>query len=115
MVRTGATARPVTRPAPAPRVPISIERSRLEAGKAGRSELGRVFLRQQAERVFTSVEKEWLAHELAHQFLLQACPVASDDVLFHEAFAITTSGGGTESQETVTLPVESRGVAEKAS
>lgn len=81
-----------SRPAPTPRVAITIERSKLDVGKAGRSELGRVFLRQQIERAFTSVEKEWLAHELAHQFLLQACPVASDDVLFHEAFAITTSG-----------------------
>lgn len=81
-----------SRPAPAPRGAIVIERSRLEPGRGGRSELGRVFLRQQTPGAFTSLEKTWLAHEVAHQFLLQACPVAAADPLFHEAFAITTSG-----------------------
>lgn len=71
---------------------ITIERSRLEPGRAGRSELGRVYLRQQQEGAFTAVERQALAHELAHQFLLQACAPASDDVLFHEAFAVATSG-----------------------
>lgn len=81
-----------SRPAPTPRVPIVIEKSRLEPGKAGQSELGRVFLRQQAPNAFTAAEKQWLAHELAHQFLLQSCAPATDDALFHEAFAITTAG-----------------------
>jgi hypothetical protein len=80
------------RPPPAPRVAIVIERSRLAPGTAGLSELGRVFLRQAREGVLSPSERQALAHELAHQFLLQACPVASGDSLFHEAFAVATSG-----------------------
>jgi hypothetical protein len=33
-----------------------------------------------------------LRHEVAHQLLLEACPAASGDRLFHEAFAISASG-----------------------
>src|SRR6266702_2635359 len=33
-----------------------------------------------------------LRHEIAHQFLLEACPGANGDRLFHEAFAIAASG-----------------------
>lgn len=81
-----------SRPAPVARIGVVIEKSRLEPGKGGKSELGRVFLRQLSPGAFTASEREWLAHELAHQFLLQACAPASADTLFHEAFAITTSG-----------------------
>jgi hypothetical protein len=80
------------RPPPTPRVPVVIERSRLAPGTAGVSELGRVFLRQSREGHFGANERQALAHELAHQFLLQACPTATGDSLFHEAFAVATSG-----------------------
>ncbi len=33
-----------------------------------------------------------LKHELAHQLLLVSCPAATDDRLFHEAFAVAASG-----------------------
>jgi hypothetical protein len=33
-----------------------------------------------------------LRHEVAHQLLLEACPAASGDRLFHEAFALAASG-----------------------
>ncbi len=33
-----------------------------------------------------------LRHELAHQFLFEACPGAASDRLFHEAFSIAASG-----------------------
>jgi hypothetical protein len=33
-----------------------------------------------------------LRHELAHQFLFEACPAAGADRLFHEAFAVAASG-----------------------
>jgi hypothetical protein len=33
-----------------------------------------------------------LRHEVAHQLLFEACPAASGDALFHEAFAVATSG-----------------------
>lgn len=33
-----------------------------------------------------------LRHEIAHQFLFEACPAASGDRLFHESFAIAASG-----------------------
>ena len=80
------------RPAPTPRVAIVVERARLAPGVAGLSELGRVSLRQGREGVFTAAERQALSHELAHQFLLQACPPATADALFHEAFAVATSG-----------------------
>jgi hypothetical protein len=80
------------RPAPPPRIAIVIERSRLTPGTAGVSELGRVFLRQAREGSLSATERQALAHELGHQFLLQACPTATADSLFHEAFAVATSG-----------------------
>ena len=33
-----------------------------------------------------------LRHEVAHQLLFEACPAATGDRLFHEAFAVATSG-----------------------
>ena len=33
-----------------------------------------------------------LAHEAAHQFLWSTCPASSSDALFHEAFAVWSSG-----------------------
>lgn len=80
------------RPAPSPRLPVVVERARLEPSRAGRSELGRISLRQQTPGVLAPDERQALAHELAHQFLLQACAAATDDGLFHEAFALSTSG-----------------------
>lgn len=80
------------RPPPSPRGQIVIEKSRLEPGKGGQSGLGHVLLRQERPGLFGVAEKQWLAHELGHQFLLHACAPASDDALFHEAFSIATSG-----------------------
>jgi hypothetical protein len=79
-------------PVPVPRIGVVIEKSRLEPGRGGTSELGRVLLRQLSPGAFTAAERAWLAHELAHQFLLQVCAPASADTLFHEAFALVTSG-----------------------
>ncbi|MGI5861509.1 MAG: hypothetical protein ACOX6T_05565 [Myxococcales bacterium] len=82
-----------SQPPPPPRFPIRLRRStELPTGKAGRTRPGIVHLRQ--DRAQTLDEKLLLAmrHELAHQFLWSACPAASDDALFHEAFAIATSG-----------------------
>jgi hypothetical protein len=60
-------------------------------GVNGRSAPGVVQLRPSRD-VFTRRQRLALKHELAHQLLLAACPAAANDRLFHEAFAIWTSG-----------------------
>ncbi len=60
----------------------------LPAGRAGDSVPGLVSLRALAPDHLASA----LRHEVAHQFLWQACPPARADELFHEAFALWASG-----------------------
>lgn len=58
----------------------------------GASELGRIRLHA---ALLTRPDPNLglvLRHELAHQLLLVNCPAATDDRLFHEAFAVATSG-----------------------
>lgn len=62
----------------------------LPSGEAGHSRLGVITLRSTGE--VTEDVVRTLRHELAHQMLWMACPAANDDQLFHEAFAIATSG-----------------------
>jgi len=68
-----------------PRGPIHLRAGELPAGHAGWSAPGLVELRAPAT-------EHALRHELAHQLLFWACPAASDDRLFHEAFALSVSG-----------------------
>jgi len=58
--------------------------------ESGTSRLGRIDLR--AALVLDDRQLLTLRHEVAHQFLFSTCPAASDDRLFHEAFAVATSG-----------------------
>ncbi|MBU8895888.1 SpoIID/LytB domain-containing protein [Corallococcus sp. M34] len=53
---------------------------------------GWVELRQNTPGVLDERLRVALRHELAHQFLWWACPASSEDRLFHEAFALMTSG-----------------------
>jgi hypothetical protein len=72
---------------------IRIDRGRsLPQQMAGRSRVGAIELRQGVDGVLTGAMVTALRHELAHQFLFAACSAASDDALFHEAFAVATSG-----------------------
>jgi len=65
----------------------------LPPGEAGRSTPGTIELRPAlaASRGATALTLA-LRHEVAHQLLFEACPPASGDVLFHEAFAVYASG-----------------------
>lgn len=71
-------------PPPATAQTIVIEPDGLTRGHAGSATLGRIRLRVN--------EPFALEHEVAHQFLLAVCPQASADKLFHEGFAVATSG-----------------------
>lgn len=53
---------------------------------------GLVELRQNTPGVLDTRLRLALRHELAHQLLWWACPAASEDRLFHEAFALVVSG-----------------------
>ena len=53
---------------------------------------GVVELRQGTPGVVDARLLQALRHELAHQLLWWACPAASEDRLFHEAFALAVSG-----------------------
>ncbi len=53
---------------------------------------GLVELRQNTPGVLDERLRLALRHELAHQLLWWACPAASEDRLFHEAFALVASG-----------------------
>ncbi len=76
----------------APRLKVLIERAHLGPGRAGASRAGVISLRQANAGVVSPAEKVALRHELAHQFLLLTCAAATGDALFHEAFALATSG-----------------------
>ncbi len=63
---------------------VMIEEGGLSSKHAGRAALGRIRIR--------SSQPFALTHEVAHQVLLTVCPQASADHLFHEAYAVSTSG-----------------------
>ncbi|MBI3179672.1 MAG: hypothetical protein HYZ27_08410, partial [Deltaproteobacteria bacterium] len=65
---------------------------KLSPAESGTSRLGMIELRQNQPGVADEALLVSLRHEVAHQFLLQRCPAASDDRLFHEAFALVVSG-----------------------
>ncbi|HTP28402.1 MAG TPA: hypothetical protein VMK12_22445, partial [Anaeromyxobacteraceae bacterium] len=77
--------------APASPTPIRIgTASILPPAVASTSHPGQILLREGlASRGAAAAA---LRHEMAHQFLFQVCAAASADRLFHEAFAIATSG-----------------------
>lgn len=78
---------------PASRKPVRIRRStRLRPGQSGAGRPGSVELRQSRPWRLDVREREALRHEIAHQFLWTVCPASADDRLFHEAFAVATSG-----------------------
>ena len=60
---------------------------------------GLVELRQNIPGVLDDRLRVALRHELAHQLLWWACPAASEDRLFHEAFALVASGELSEWRE----------------
>jgi len=74
---------------PAPRPVRIVPAAGLRPGQAAVSQLGVIGLRPglPAEQGRLA-----LRHEVAHQVLLEACPPASGDRLFHEAFAVSASG-----------------------
>ena len=72
--------------------PIAVRKGELPGGHGGASRPGEVWLRQARPFVLSDREVVALRHELAHQFLFAACPQASEDRLFHEAFALGVSG-----------------------
>jgi len=66
----------------------------LPPGESGLSRLGVIALRLDLPglRGGPGAGALSLRHEVAHQLLLEACPSASGDRLFHEAFALSASG-----------------------
>jgi hypothetical protein len=77
-------------PAPsAPRDLRIVPAAALPGAEAGLSQLGVIGLRPGLAPAAMDLT---LRHEVAHQLLLEACPPASGDRLFHEAFALTASG-----------------------
>ncbi len=58
----------------------------------GRSAPGRIELRQNEPWTLDAALRQALRHEVAHQVLYARCPAAAEDRLFHEAFAVATSG-----------------------
>ncbi|OGQ91791.1 MAG: hypothetical protein A2289_10045, partial [Deltaproteobacteria bacterium RIFOXYA12_FULL_58_15] len=71
---------------------IRIVQGALNVTEAGKGRFGRVTLRQRRVGLVDEAMLTALRHELAHQFLMSVCPQATDDRLFHEAFALATSG-----------------------
>ncbi len=67
-------------------------KTRLKPGQSGAGIPGLVVVRQKHAGRLDEQELIALRHEIAHQFLWAACPAASQDALFHEAFALATSG-----------------------
>lgn len=73
--------------------PIRLQRGvGLAADRNAQSKPGLVELRQNTPGVLDERLRLALRHELAHQLLWWACPAASEDRLFHEAFALVVSG-----------------------
>ncbi len=81
---------------------VRIAAAALPPGRAGSGMPGRVELRSglRGEALLAA-----LRHEVAHQFLWQACPPAGGDRLFHEAFAMALSGEVASWEEGPYLPV----------
>ena len=77
-------------PPAAPRAVRLRTSARLPPGVAASSRPGVVEMR--AGLFLGSAGIPVLRHEMAHQFLFAACPAASGDRLFHEAFAVAASG-----------------------
>ncbi|HYD43461.1 MAG TPA: hypothetical protein VEB43_21710 [Anaeromyxobacter sp.] len=73
---------------PEPR-PIRIVPARLSPAEAGRASPGVLAVRPELP---APAREATLRHEVAHQLLLEACPPASGDRLFHEAVALVASG-----------------------
>ncbi len=79
-------------PAQAP-APIRLQRGvGLSPARNAQGRPGLVELRQNTPGVLDARLRMALRHELAHQLLWWACPAASEDRLFHEAFALAVSG-----------------------
>ena len=73
--------------------PIRLQRGLgLAPERNAQSKPGLVELRQNTPGVLDERLRLALRHELAHQLLWWACPAASEDRLFHEAFALVVSG-----------------------
>jgi hypothetical protein len=62
----------------------------LPPGVAATSRPGSISLRPRLPLTGTGAGA--IRHEVAHQFLFEACPAAQGDRLFHEAFAVSVSG-----------------------
>ncbi|WP_224363559.1 SpoIID/LytB domain-containing protein [Hyalangium versicolor] len=76
-----------------PPAPIRLQRGMgLPPERNAQSRPGLVELRQNTPGVLEDRLRVALKHELAHQLLWWACPAASEDRLFHEAFALVVSG-----------------------
>jgi hypothetical protein len=88
-------------PVSAPRG-VHIAAAALPQGQAGSGVPGRVELRGglRGDPLLAAIR-----HEVAHQFLWQACPPASGDRLFHEVFAMALSGEVASWEEGQYLPV----------
>ncbi len=71
----------------------------LAPGENGESRPERIELRQARPGALDAAMATALRHELAHQFLWAACPASAEDRLFHEAFAVATSGERTAWEE----------------
>lgn len=78
----------------APRPVRIVPATALAPGEAGLSRLGEIAVRVDLPGLRGGSGPGLLAlrHEVAHQLLLEACPAASSDRLFHEALAISASG-----------------------
>ncbi|MFL5346151.1 MAG: hypothetical protein ACJ8AT_15285 [Hyalangium sp.] len=88
--RYAAEAGGVPTQAPAP---IRLQRGLgLAPERNAQSKPGVVELRQNTPGVLDERMLVAMRHELAHQLLWWACPAASEDRLFHEAFALEVSG-----------------------
>jgi hypothetical protein len=81
----GAGGRPPASPRP---IRIGVAEG-LPPGQAARTVAGAISLRPGP---FDERARAALRHEVAHALLLEACPPAGSDRLFHEAFALLASG-----------------------
>jgi hypothetical protein len=80
-------------PPPQAPKPIHLRReASLEVGQGGMSLPGSLAIRQAVPGLLDALAATAIRHELGHQFLWLACPADDGDLLFHEAFAMATSG-----------------------